>query len=85
MLNNILAKAQITNPPPLYHGGRIAISYATQVNSQIPTFVLFVNKPEFLHFTYGRYIENKIRESFGIKYTPITVYYKSKDARIRKE
>jgi GTP-binding protein len=85
LLNNVIAKAQINNPSPRFKGGRLTISYATQTKSQIPTFILFVNHPNYLHFTYARYIENQIRESFGIKYVPITVYYKDKNARIRTD
>ncbi|MDR2636560.1 MAG: ribosome biogenesis GTPase Der [Mycoplasmataceae bacterium] len=85
LLNTVIAKAQINNPAPKHKGGRISISYATQVKSQIPTFTLFVNNPEFLHFTYARYIENQIRSAFGIKHVPITVYYKDKNARIRSD
>jgi GTP-binding protein len=83
MLNDIINKAQINNPSPKFKGGRISISYATQTQSQIPTFVLFCNNPQFLHFTYARYIENQIREAFNINLVPITVYYKDKNARIR--
>jgi GTP-binding protein len=85
LLNTVIAKAQINNPAPKHKGGRISISYATQVKSQIPTFTLFVNNPQYLHFTYARYIENQIRASFGITYVPITVYYKDKNSRIRSE
>ncbi|MDR0752823.1 MAG: ribosome biogenesis GTPase Der [Mycoplasmataceae bacterium] len=85
LLNDLINKAQINNPAPFFKGGRIRISYATQTQSQIPTFVLFCNDPSWLHFTYARYIENQIRESFGIKYVPITVYYKDKNARIRTD
>ncbi|MDR2557358.1 MAG: ribosome biogenesis GTPase Der [Mycoplasmataceae bacterium] len=85
LLNSILMKAQIANPSPKIKGGRLSINYAVQIKSQIPTFVIFVNKPEFLHFTYARYIENQIRHAFGINYVPITVYYKDKNARIRSE
>jgi GTP-binding protein len=83
LLNDVIAKAQISNPPPLFKGGRINLSYATQVKSQIPTFVIFSNNPKFLHLSYARYIENQIRESFGLNMVPITVYYKDKNARIR--
>jgi GTP-binding protein len=85
MLNNVVAKAQLANPSPKNGGGRLSISYATQVKSQIPSFVLFVNKPDYLHFTYARYIENQIRTAFGIDSVPILVYYKDKNARIRTE
>jgi GTP-binding protein len=83
LLNNVLSKAQINNPAPKFKGRRLDISYATQVEGQIPTFVIFSNDPKYLHFTYARYIENQIRESFGIKNVPILVYYKDKNSRIR--
>lgn len=84
MLNSVLAKAQLSNPAPKIKGTRISISYAVQIKSQIPSFVIFVNKPESLHFTYARYIENIIRESFGINKVPIMVYYKDKNSRVRE-
>jgi GTP-binding protein len=74
LLNNVIAKAFITNPPPKHKNGRVKVSFATQVKSQIPTFTLFCNNPEYLHFTYTRYIENQIRSAFGITHVPITVY-----------
>lgn len=83
LLNDVIAKAQMFNQPPSFKGGRIKINYATQVKGQIPTFVMFCNNPKYLHFTYARYIENKIRESFEINKVPITVYYKDKNARNR--
>lgn len=83
-LNDVLAKAQITNPPPKFKNGRINIHYGTQIESQIPTFVLFTNDPKYLHFSYARYIENQIRSNFKLQYVPITVYYKDKNSRIRK-
>ena len=83
-LNEVVARAQIVNPPPKFKGNRITIHYGTQVESSIPTFVLFTNDPKYLHFSYGRYIENQIRQAFGLDNVPITVYYKDKNARIRK-
>jgi GTP-binding protein len=82
-LNDVIAKAQISNPPPAFKGGRANLSYATQVKSQIPTFVIFGNDPKHIHLSYARYIENQIRESFGITMVPITVYFKDKNARTR--
>ncbi|MGL5630596.1 MAG: ribosome biogenesis GTPase Der [Mycoplasmoidaceae bacterium] len=84
-LNILIQKLQITNNISKYNGGTIKITYATQVKSQIPAFVLFCNNPKFLHFTYARYIENKIRESFGFSNIPILIYYKSKNSRIRED
>jgi len=84
-LNEVLAKAQILNPPPKFKGNRLTIHYGTQVESRIPTFVLFTNDPKFLHFSYARYIENQIRTAFDIQNVPITVYYKDKNSRVRTE
>ena len=82
-LNEVVAKAQILNPPPKFKGNRLTIHYGTQVESSIPTFVLFTNDPKYLHFSYARYIENQIRQAFGLDNVPITVYYKDKNSRIR--
>lgn len=83
LLNEVILKASSNVPPTLHKGGRLNISYATQVNGQIPTFVIFTNNPKYLHFSYARYIENVIRSSFGINLVPITIYYKDKNSRIR--
>ncbi|MDR0985673.1 MAG: ribosome biogenesis GTPase Der [Mycoplasmataceae bacterium] len=83
LLNDVIAKAQISNPPPKFKGGRPNLSYATQVKGKVPTFVVFGNDPKFIHLSYMRYIENQIRHSFGIDIVPITVYFKDKNARIR--
>ncbi len=83
MLNEVVLKAASHNPPSLFKGGRLTIHYATQVKGQIPTFVIFTNDPKYLHFSYARFIENLIRESFEINLVPITIYYKDKNSRIR--
>lgn len=83
-LTNELKKCQLLNNPPFCNGGRLKISYATQVDSQIPTFVVFCNNPNYLHFSYARFLENNIREAFGYNNVPICLYFKSKDSRIRK-
>lgn len=83
MLNDVVLKAASHNPPSLFKGGRLTIHYATQVQGQIPTFVIFTNDPKYLHFSYARFIENLIHESFGINLIPITIYYKDKNSRIR--
>ncbi len=85
LLNDTIAKAQMLQQPPLFKGKRININYATQVNSQIPTFVIFCTNVESLHFSYARYIENKIREAFGINNVPITLFWKDKNARKRSQ
>lgn len=85
LLNEVVLKAQMLQEAPLFKGNRIKISYITQVQSQIPTFVIFCNNPKYLHFSYARYIENKIREAFGLTNVPVTLYWKSKDAHTRGE
>lgn len=83
-LTSEIKKLQLLNNPPFFNGGRIKISYATQVEGQIPTFVIFCNNPEYLHFSYARYVENNIREIFGFDNIPMTLYWKSKNSRIRE-
>ena len=79
LLNEIVLNAQMMQEAPIFKGGRIRISYVTQVQSQIQTFVIFCNNPKFLHFSYARYIENKIREAFGLLNIPITLFWKEKN------
>lgn len=83
LLNDIVLNAQTLNQPPIFNGGRLKISYVTQAKGQIPTFVFFCNNPKFLHFSYSRYLEKQIRSSFDFSYTPITLYFKSKNSRNR--
>lgn len=83
LLNEIVLQAQMIQQAPLFKGGRINISYCTQVDSQIPTFVIFCSNVKCLHFAYARYIENRIREAFGLTKVPITLYWKDKNARTR--
>lgn len=83
ILNEVILQAQMIQQPPLFKGTRIHISYATQVNSQIPTFVIFCANVHGLHFTYARYIENRIREAFEFTKVPITLYWKDKNSRVR--
>lgn len=83
LLNDVLKKIQVLNPPPKFKGGRINIYYATQVKSKIPTFVLFANNPKYLHFSYSRYLENQIRQAFGLNIVPICLYFKDKNSRVR--
>ncbi len=71
VLNDVLIEAVAMNQPPSYRGKPLRIYYATQVGVRPPTFVLFVNDKELLHFSYLRYIENQIRQAFGFNGTPI--------------
>ncbi|WP_287387072.1 ribosome biogenesis GTPase Der [Lachnospira sp.] len=71
VLNEILTEAVAMKQPPSDKGKRLKIYYMTQVSVKPPTFVMFVNDKELTHFSYTRYIENKIRESFGFRGTPV--------------
>lgn len=79
LLNNVVLKAQMIQEAPIFKGGRIKIKYITQVKSQIPTFTIFCNNSKYLHFSYARYIENKIRDAFGLDMIPITLYWKTSE------
>lgn len=70
-LNDVLIEAMAMNQPPAEKGRQLKIFYMTQVSVKPPTFVLFVNDTELLHFSYKRYIENQLREAFGFSGTPI--------------
>lgn len=78
VLNDVIMDAVMMNPTPTDKGKRLRINYATQVAIKPPTFVLFVNDPELLHFSYKRFIENRIREAFGFKGTPIRIIARRK-------
>ncbi len=71
VLNNILAEAILITQPPSDKGRRLKVYYMTQVSIRPPTFVIFVNSKELMHFSYVRYIENHLRKQFGFKGTPI--------------
>ena len=71
MLNNVLADAQARVQPPTDKGRRLKIFYMTQASTRPPTFVCFVNQKVLFHFSYQRYLENQIRETFGLTGTPI--------------
>ncbi len=71
ILNEIMSEAVAMQQPPSDKGKRLKLYYITQVSVKPPTFVIFVNDKELMHFSYTRYIENQIRESFGFKGTPL--------------
>jgi GTP-binding protein len=77
-LNNILQKAQDVHPAPSQAGRQLKIYYATQVRSDPPTFLLFVNDPSLMHFSYMRFLENQIRAEYGFIGTPIRVVAKAR-------
>lgn len=70
-LNEVLLDAIATTPTPTVHGKRLRIYYGTQVAIQPPTFVIFVNDPELMHFSYQRFLENQIRNAFDFTGTPV--------------
>lgn len=74
VLNDIIMDAVAMNPTPTDNGRRLKIYYTTQVAIKPPTFVVFVNEPELMHFSYQRFLENRIREAFGFEGTPIKIY-----------
>lgn len=78
VLNQVLEDAIALNPTPYDHGQRLKILYATQVKIKPPTFVVFVNEPELMHFSYRRYLENKFREAFGFEGTPLEMIIRGK-------
>lgn len=71
VLNNVIMDAIAANPTPTQNGKRLRIFYATQVATAPPTFVVFVNDPELMHFSYERYLENQIRQAFDFTGTPL--------------
>ncbi|WP_047380687.1 ribosome biogenesis GTPase Der [Cetobacterium sp. ZWU0022] len=79
LLNTVISDAIIMNNPPTRKGRVVKINYATQISTAPPRFVLFCNYPELVHFSYGRYIENKLRESFGFEGTSIDVIFEKKN------
>lgn len=73
ILNDVIMDAVASNPTPTDKGRRLKIYYTTQVAVGPPTFIIFVNDPELLHFSYRRYLENKLRETFNFVGTPIRI------------
>jgi GTP-binding protein len=72
-LNDLLAYATARVQPPCDRGKRLKLYYITQADTKPPTFVVFCNKLDLFHFSYQRYIENQIREAFGLDMTPIRI------------
>ncbi|MGU3470323.1 ribosome biogenesis GTPase Der [Paenibacillus sp. D51F] len=78
LLNDVISDAVAINPPPTDKGRRLRINYVTQVAVRPPTIVIFVNAPEIMHFSYERYLENKIRAAFNFEGTPIRLFTRKK-------
>ena len=78
-LNEVMREAIALNPPPTDKGRRLKVLYATQVGVKPPKIVIFLNNPEIMHFSYARYLENKIREAFGFAGTPISLIWRKRE------
>ena len=78
VLNEVLQDAQIMNQAPDFNGGRLKIYFGSQVDVAPPCIVLFVNNPDFMHFSYKRYIDNRLRETFNFEGTPINIQTRMK-------
>lgn len=81
VLNEILTKAQLINQSPIFNGDRLKIYYGSQVSVEPVTFVLFVNSPKYLHFSYERFLENQIRNAFGFEGVPIKLIFRDRSKK----
>ncbi|MBQ9859937.1 MAG: ribosome biogenesis GTPase Der [Clostridia bacterium] len=81
MLNDVLAQATARVQPPTDKGKRLRIYYMTQASTNPPTFVFFVNRAELFHFSYQRYLENQLRDTFGLEGTPVRFIIREKGDR----
>ncbi|MCR5166203.1 MAG: ribosome biogenesis GTPase Der [Oscillospiraceae bacterium] len=79
MLNDVLSYATTRVEPPSDKGRRLKIYYMTQPSTRPPTFVIFVNRADLFHFSYQRYIENQVRQTFGLEGTPIRFVIRERD------
>ena len=79
LLNDVLQDAMSVNEPPTHNGKKLKVYYATQATSNPPTFVLFVNDEEIMHFSYKRYLENALRKAFDFTGTPISLKIRAKN------
>lgn len=78
-LNDIILDASIMNQAPIFNGDRIRVYYGSQVDTKPPTFVLFVNDPNYMHFSYQRYLENRFRSAFMLEGTPIKLVLRKRE------
>ncbi len=78
VLNDLIRDAVSVNPPPMHRGRQLKILFMTQVDIKPPKFILFVNDPELMHFSYLRFIENRLREMYGFEGTPIRLIVRAR-------
>ena len=79
VLNDVVVDAMYVSPPKKHNGQVLKVYYATQVTSKPPTFILFVNEEKVMHFSYGRYLTNRLRDSFNFEGTPIKIILRKRD------
>jgi GTP-binding protein len=77
-MNRLLRDALMSHPPPMHRGKQPKVMYAAQGKERTPTFVFFVNDPELLHFSYKRYLENRIREAYGFAGVPVRTIFRKR-------
>lgn len=78
ILNDLMHDAVAMNPTPIFNHGKAQFNYATQVAAKPPTFIMFVNNPDFVHFSYTRYLHNQLREAIDFTGTPIKLILRKK-------
>ena len=78
ILNNLIREAVAVSPPPSTRGRVLKIYYATQVGEEPPAFVMFVNDPKLVHFSYKRYLENQLRDAFDFTGTPMRIFFRER-------
>ena len=79
VLNELIRDAVSINPPPMHRGRRLKILFMTQADVKPPKFIVFVNDPELMHFSYLRFLENRLREMYGFEGTPIRMIVRARD------
>jgi GTP-binding protein len=78
-MNDVLLDSVAMNPPAQFNQGKAKFSYMTQVSTKPPTFVIFVNDPSYVHFSYLRYLENQFRKAFDFTGSPIKLILRKKE------
>ncbi|SJZ47968.1 EngA GTPase KH-domain-containing protein, C-terminal, partial [Mycoplasmopsis verecunda] len=82
MLSNLIMDIQMIQPAVPFNGGRLNIYFVRQEKGKIPTFTFFVNNKKYLHFSYQRFLENQLRETFDFRGCPIKMNFKNKQNAI---
>lgn len=80
-LNSVLEETVVRHPPPMAKGRRIKLYYGTQTTVRPPTFTIFTNSPDDIHFSYERYLQNALREAFGYEGVPIRLKFRGRDKK----